>query len=198
VQTAKDWPLTSSHEVLEMLADPFGERLVAGAAPAEAKGQKRVEFLVEVCDPSEDGKFGYTVNDILLSDFYTPNFFDPVTNKATRYSFTGAITKPRSILKNGYISWHNPVNDHWYQLRWFNTAKPTVADLGIFAASSMSSREWVDSVTPTPAMEARSKEKPPTGVDGHMAMVRAAGTPAAAGGRAAMIDEHIAQLLAVK
>jgi hypothetical protein len=181
-----------------MLADPFGERLIAGAAPTEAKGQKRVEYLVEVCDPSEDAKFGYTVNDILVSDFYTPNFFDPVANKATRYSFTGAITKPRSILKGGYISWHNPVDDHWYQLRWFNTAKPTVADLGVFNASSKSSREWVDSLTQTPAILARGKEKAPAGVDGHLAMVRAAGTPASAGGRAAMIEEYIAQLLAAQ
>jgi hypothetical protein len=198
VQASKDWALTSSHEVLEMLADPFGDRLVAGAAPPEAKGQKRVEYLVEVCDPSEDARFGYTVNDILLSDFYTPNFFDPVANKATRYSFTGAISKPRTILKNGYISWHNPVNDHWYQLRWFGTAKPTMADLGVFSASSMSTREWIDGLTQTPAILTRAREKAAPAAMGAVAMVRAAGTPAAAGGRAAMIEDHIAQLLAAQ
>jgi len=196
VQASEDWPLTASHEVLEMLADPFGERVVAGPAPKEAKGQKRVEYLVEVCDPSEDGKFGYTVNDILLSDFYTPHFFDPVANVATRYSFTGAIKKPRTILKGGYISWHNTVDDHWYQLQWFNSAKPVLADLGVFAASSMSTREWIDRQTITPSAVRRAKEKPVRAGASRMAMAASAGTPAAAGGRAGMVQEHIALLLA--
>src|SRR3954469_20866773 len=64
------WSLTASHELLEMLADPFGNRLVPGRSPK--RGQGRVEFLLEVCDPSEAAEFGYTVNDILVSDFLTP------------------------------------------------------------------------------------------------------------------------------
>src|SRR3954462_1743394 len=76
VKGGSGWELTTSHEVLEMLADPYGNRLVGGDYPAE--GQGRVEFLVEVCDLSEADEFGYRVNDILLSDFYTPHFFDPV------------------------------------------------------------------------------------------------------------------------
>ena len=49
VQHGQGWSLTASHEVLEMLADPFGRRLVAGESPV--RGQGRVKFLVEVCDP---------------------------------------------------------------------------------------------------------------------------------------------------
>src|SRR5262245_1648996 len=45
------WSLTASHECLEMLADPFGNRLIAGDSPME--GQGRVQILVEVSDPSE-------------------------------------------------------------------------------------------------------------------------------------------------
>ena len=74
-----------------------------------------MEFLVEVCDPSEAAEFGYTVNDILVSDFYTPRFFDPALDTQARYSFTGAITKPRQILRGGYVSWHDPVSNHWWQ-----------------------------------------------------------------------------------
>ena len=33
VQYSADWVLTTSHEILEMLADPFGNRLVAGQSP---------------------------------------------------------------------------------------------------------------------------------------------------------------------
>ena len=45
------WPLTASHECMEMLVDPFGNRLSAGQSPKNDQG--RVEFLVEVCDPAK-------------------------------------------------------------------------------------------------------------------------------------------------
>lgn len=96
VEMGSSWSLTASHEVLEMLVDPFGDRLIAGPSPRP--GQGRVEFLVEVCDPSEDDRFAYTVNDVLMSDFYTPRFFDPVRGAGLRYSFTGALTEPRQVL----------------------------------------------------------------------------------------------------
>ena len=70
------WSLTASHEMCEMLVDPFGKRQVTGDSPKT--GQGRVSFLVEVCDPSEATDFAYSVNGVLVSDFYTPHFFDPV------------------------------------------------------------------------------------------------------------------------
>jgi hypothetical protein len=109
------WALTASHETLEMLVDPFGNRLVAGDSPKP--GQGRVDFLVEVSDPSEDTQFGYSVNGILVSDFYTPRFFDPVPAPSVRYSFTAAVTKPRQVLRGGYLSWYDPVSDNWWQVR---------------------------------------------------------------------------------
>src|SRR5258708_30010689 len=71
VQYSTSWSLTASHETLEMLGDPFGNRLVAGNSPK--RGQGRVNFLVEVCDPSEDSQFAYTVNGVTVSDFLTPH-----------------------------------------------------------------------------------------------------------------------------
>ena len=146
VQYSPDWVLTSSHEILEMLADPFGNRLVAGKSPKP--GQGRVEFLVEVCDPSETAQFGYTVNGLLVSDFYTQKYFDPLANSGTRYSFTGAITKPRQVLRGGYLSWHEPISDHWWQARWFSGNKVTYADLGVLTGKA-SLRSQIDALTPT-------------------------------------------------
>jgi hypothetical protein len=97
VRYSTNWPLTVSHECLEMLADPFGSRIMAGNSIK--KGQGRVEYLVEVCDPSEAPQFGYTVNGVLLSDFYTERFFDPVRSSGVQYSFTGAIRQPRQVLE---------------------------------------------------------------------------------------------------
>jgi hypothetical protein len=152
VTMSDSWSLTASHELLEMLADPFGNRLVPGQSPKPDQG--RVEFLVEVCDPSEADQFAYTVNDILMSDFYTPHFFDPVKADGVRYSFTGAITEPRTILKGGYISWHEPVSNHWWQQTWFG-ARKAFRDLGVFdtAKTGMALRAWIDSQTEHPGID---------------------------------------------
>jgi hypothetical protein len=122
------WSLTASHECLEMLVDPFGNRIMAGGSPR--KGQGRVEFLVEVCDPSEDTPFAYRANGVLVSDFYTPHYFDPVAAPGVRYSFTGALTAPRQVLQNGYLSWHDPKTDHWFQETFFGGSQPQFRDLG--------------------------------------------------------------------
>src|SRR3954466_4252577 len=159
IEMSDSWSLTASHEMLEMLADPFGNRGVAGRSPK--RGQGRVEFLVEVCDPSEGAEFGYTVNDVLVSDFYTPRFYDPVHSDATRYSFTGAITKPRTILRGGYISWHDPVGDHWWQQTWFGQRKE-YRDLGVFDATAASLRAWVDGQTEHPGIDQGLKKSDAT------------------------------------
>src|SRR5215213_12027923 len=117
IQHSNSWSLTASHEAVEMMVDPLGNRLIAG--PSLKEDQGRVEYLVEVADPSEAAEFGYTINGILMSDFYGPQFFDPVAAQGVRYSFTGAITEPRQVLQGGYISWHEPISGHWWQLVHF-------------------------------------------------------------------------------
>ncbi len=87
------WSLTCSHEMIEMLVDPFGNRLIASDSPKADQG--RVQVLVEACDPSEAAEFGYTVNGILVSDFYSTRYFDPLVASGVRYSFTGAVQEPR-------------------------------------------------------------------------------------------------------
>ena len=145
VQYSNSWSLTASHECLEMLGDPGGDRLVAGNSVKDDQG--RVEYLLEVCDPSEAQEFAYTVNGILVSDFYTPHFFDPVPGAGVRYSFSGAIQAPRTVLKGGYLSWHDPVSDRWWQQTWFGGAKPAFRDLGVLARGNRSLREMVDAET---------------------------------------------------
>ena len=145
VMATDTWSLVLSHEILEMLGDPFGNRLVAGQSPK--KGQGRVDFLVEVCDPSEGPQFAYQVNGVTVSDFYTPHFFDPVGAPNVRYSFTGAIKSPRTVLKGGYLSWHDPISNHWFQERFFGAA-PTFADLGVLTGRTESLRAEINKRTP--------------------------------------------------
>jgi hypothetical protein len=141
VAAGSGWSLVASHEALEMLVDPFGNRLVAGPSPVA--GQGRVEFLVEVCDPCQDDQFAYTVNDVLVSDFYTEKYFDPVGVPGVRYSFTGAITSPHQVLEGGYLTWREPTNGHWFQLKVVN-AQQQLKDFGVIRPGPNGLRMAID------------------------------------------------------
>jgi hypothetical protein len=141
IEASNRWTLTASHEALELLADPFGNRLHAAESIKPEQG--RVEYLVEVCDPSEAIPFTYRINGVVVSDFYLPTFFDPVANPRGTYSFTGAVTKPLEVLKGGYLSWRDPSTSRWWQQRWFTTAAPTFHDLGVITGTA-SPRRWLD------------------------------------------------------
>lgn len=148
VQVDDNWPLTTSHEVLEMLADPFGNRTIAGAPPkpkpAGLPNLHRVTYLVEVCDPCEGDEFAYTVNGVKVSDFITPRYYDPKASSGVRYSFSGSIPKPHEVLDGGYVSFGNPVDNHWYQIVVRN-GQPTLRDLGVIqSGTGKSLRELVD------------------------------------------------------
>ena len=149
IQYSDSWSLTASHEMLEMLGDPWGNRLVAGQSPKQ--GQGVVEFLVEVADPPEAPENGYTINGLLVSDFFTPHFYDPVTAAGVRYSFSGKLDGPRKVLKGGYLSWRDPVSDHWWQQVWFDSAEPEFRDLGKMTARAGSLRSAIDAHTKTNA-----------------------------------------------
>ena len=80
-----------SHEVLEMIADPYGNRLVAAAHPRDPA--QRVKYLLEVCDPCQ--AVWYPVNGVPVSDFYTPRYFDPVEVDGQRASASPARSSVR-------------------------------------------------------------------------------------------------------
>jgi hypothetical protein len=157
VQHHNEWSLTASHECLEMLCNPTGNRVIAGESPITTQG--RVAFLVEVCDPSEDVKFAYPVNGILVSDFYTPHYFDPVASSGVRYSFTDAIKKPRMVLEGGYLSWHDPITDHWFQEVFFDE-KHEFREVGKLTEANDSIRSMIYEKTPE-ALKAKTSQAIP-------------------------------------
>jgi hypothetical protein len=119
VQWSPDWSLTASHECIEMLVDPFGHQVATGPSPKQ--GQGRVKFLVEACDPCEARQFAYTMNtgsgaEVLVSEFFTPEYFSPTQGSGVRYSFRGNLTGPRQVLEGGYLSWQDPADGHIWQL----------------------------------------------------------------------------------
>ena len=143
-----EWTVDASHEVLEMLVDPYGNRLQNSTSIEIQKGKivdgtGEFAYLVEACDPCEADDYVYPIQGVSVSDFITPHFYDPVVTPGTRYSFTGAIKAPRQILPGGYISWVNQQTDEMQQLLWVDPSKPPVIrDLGPASGSSL--REWID------------------------------------------------------
>jgi hypothetical protein len=148
------WTIDASHEILEMLVDPYGNRMQSSVA-IEIVGDKiqdgtgQYGYLVEACDPCEDNSYAYTVNGIAVSDFITPHFYDPLKTSGTRYSFADNIKAPRQILPGGYISFVDPIKDEWEQILWVDPSQPpTLNDLGP-APADKSLRQWIDALEPS-------------------------------------------------
>lgn len=92
------WTVTLSHELLEMLADPWINWC------AQASDGK--VYALEVCDPVEADKMGYEIDGVLVSDFITPSWFQPnlESTMAEQLDFKGRIKKPLELAAGGYIS----------------------------------------------------------------------------------------------
>ena len=56
VEWSDSWSISASHECLEMLVDPWGNRLCT--AHSRDVVDEQVQYLVEVCDPCQDARFG--------------------------------------------------------------------------------------------------------------------------------------------
>jgi hypothetical protein len=64
------------------------------------------KYLIEACDPCQ--ACSYDISGVLVSDFITPHYFEPHLLPGVRYSFTGAITAPRQVLRGGYLTLDRP------------------------------------------------------------------------------------------
>jgi hypothetical protein len=141
-----NWSVTASHELLEMLCDPWGNRVVSGraiAAEGESKLQQ-VEYLLEVCDPCQAST--YLIDGVLVSDFVTPDYYSPSATVGLRYSFTGNVEEPRTVLKGGYITWRVPATEEiWQQHGPLDDPHKPERLRGLSPLSVLSLRESVDS-----------------------------------------------------
>jgi hypothetical protein len=120
----EDWTVTLSHEILELLADPFGTSFVSGPSPDDDGTE--VQFLTEVCDPCQgaepDPSFAYPIDGIPVSDFVFKAYYS--ANAPGQYSFAGHVTGPRQLLPWGYYTWFDPGSRTWsWRYADDNTAK---------------------------------------------------------------------------
>lgn len=112
-----NWSVTLSHELVEMLVDPYGNRVMSGqefyGQPRDNDPTNDVEYLVEIADPTQTVNNGYDIQGVRVSDFYLPSFFDLSYTQGKQYSFTGAIPAPMAIAEGGYLSFKRL--GEWYQ-----------------------------------------------------------------------------------
>lgn len=100
------WQAVFTHELFEMLADPYIDRLTLGPRL----------YLVEVSDPVEEDAFNYSLpdaggNPTPISDFVTPAWY----SKRTRgpFDFARHVAKRGEVLFGGYVSWWQ--DGAWHQ-----------------------------------------------------------------------------------
>ncbi len=119
------WTVTLSHELLEMLADPWINWCAAA-------GDGKI-YALEVCDPVEADNLGYEINGVLVSDFVTPAWFESPT--VGRVDFKRRVSRPLQLGSGGYISVLD-TNKGWTQIT-------DAVDMGPAPQGSRRHRRWV-------------------------------------------------------
>ncbi|HJT70117.1 MAG TPA: hypothetical protein VJ731_07960 [Terriglobales bacterium] len=105
IDSGSSWTVTLSHELLEMLADPWINWC--------AVGNDSKIYALEVCDAVEADNLGYLIDGVLVSDFVTPAWFEPTC--ADRLDFKQHLSKELQLADGGYISVFNP-SEGWTQI----------------------------------------------------------------------------------
>jgi hypothetical protein len=105
--------ITLSHELLEMLVDPSGTRVIQAADLDPYSGGQQVDYLVEVCDPC--AVYSYDIDGVPVSDFVLPSFYDP--DATGKVDFAGFLAQPLTVPLGCYISWLDPTDNRWHELQ---------------------------------------------------------------------------------
>jgi len=105
--TGLEWQVTFTHELWEMLADPYCDRTASPAKLGEHTKAGQALYALEVADPVEDQSFAYSRPGadgapVPISDFVTERWFDG--EGGGRFDFAGHVKHALQILTNGYIT----------------------------------------------------------------------------------------------
>ena len=105
-QNGEHVSVTLSHELLEMLGDPW--------INLAAQSDDGKFYAWESCDAVEADALGYEINGVLVSDFVTPHWFG---HGAGQVDFKDHVTKPFELASGGYISVFDPADSKgWKQV----------------------------------------------------------------------------------
>lgn len=100
------WTVTLSHEVLELVADPHCNRLVAGPHPDVEEDGRIVFHWMELCDAVQ--ACTYEIAGIEVADYVLPAYFTPGEEPNMRMTYLGNDLKSFSVYEGGYIGFFDP------------------------------------------------------------------------------------------
>jgi len=120
--------VTASHELCEMLVDPF----IRDAVIYQTSQSAGYIFAQETADPVEADVLGYQISGVQVSDFVTPAWFAP--GLPGPWDFMRHCTGPLQLTKGGYISFMKFSSAGWQQA----TARDKSMHAAEAAASSAS------------------------------------------------------------
>ena len=72
-QYKENWTITASHELLEMLVNPYA--MLAAYVPFD--DNSGTVYSLEICDPVSPDENGYQIKGVSVSDFVFPEWFSP-------------------------------------------------------------------------------------------------------------------------
>jgi hypothetical protein len=99
------WTVTASHELLEMLGDPY--------ANIGVQINDNTWVAYESCDAVEADELGYDIGGTLVSDFMLPSWFE--VKGEPPFDFAGHCKAPLTLLPGGYIGVWQP-STGWRQV----------------------------------------------------------------------------------
>jgi len=104
--------VTLSHELLEMMGDPF----VNNGVLIQQDDGTTVFYCLENADTVEDDSFAYQINGVYVSNFAYPDWWRlGAVPRWGKYDFLGVLNSPLQLALGGYIGvWKS--NGGWSQL----------------------------------------------------------------------------------
>jgi hypothetical protein len=104
LKAGTSWTVTASHELLEMLGDP-NVNLTVFVQNTNTAGML---YAYEVCDACEDDSLGYRIDNVLLSDFVYPAWFESFRSEgSTQFDRMSKLHNPFQLAIGGYIGVFN-------------------------------------------------------------------------------------------
>jgi len=95
-----------SHEVLEMVLDPYATTWVTGPAIMTDDGETYTDFALELCDAVQGGPYSLVVDGyhVSLSDFILPAWTNPqAVEKDGPFNYLSTLTAPFTMGVGGYM-----------------------------------------------------------------------------------------------
>lgn len=105
------WSITLSHELLELLVDPYTDLLAM-----HQLGKKKVRlYAYEVCDPVQND--WYVIGGVKVSNFVYPEWFESdAKNLGGKWDFLAKLKAPFTLTEGGYASYIEVVAGGWKEI----------------------------------------------------------------------------------